>query len=68
MALSLLHKQASLRIAAPAVVKVIATAADISTLVPKEPVTLRQARHYYLCKEQKGGSWTHTPVRVPFPF
>lgn len=41
MELSLLHKQASLWLAAPTVVKVIATAADISTPVPKEPVTLR---------------------------
>lgn len=67
---SLLHKQASLRLVAPTVVKVIATAVDISTPVPKEPVTLQPAygtaaRRYHLCKEQKGGSWTHTPVPVP---
>lgn len=43
MECSLLHKQASLRLATPTVVKVIATAADISTPVPKEPVTLQPA-------------------------
>lgn len=40
---SLLHKQASLRLVVSTVVKVIATAVDISAPVPKEPVTLQPA-------------------------
>lgn len=60
MEYSILHKQAKLQLATTTVVKVVATAVDISALVPREPITLQPA--YSTALPVRRQLDTHTPV------